>query len=212
MKRTFVVVVLSAAGLGAAFAIGYLARGGAAAEVRPASVGPRARATPAAAPADRAARRAPPRLFAAAPTAAPAAEPWVGGRAAARARMQPAPAAPSLPGQAAAPAPERQEAPPPSPAVLARERGLRQTLERLSAGHPGVTVQFADCEASDCVARVSAREPAALDGFVADARKSRLDFPTIQVHERLTAYNGRLFQADLTVPAERVPPSPESSN
>src|SRR5688572_26458262 len=141
MKRTFVVVVLSAAGLGAAFAFGYLARGGVAAEVRPASLGPRARAAPAAAPADRAARRAPPRLFAAAPTAAPAAEPWVGGRAAARARMQPVPAAaPSPPGQATAPAPERQEAPAPSPAVLARERGLRQTLERLSAGHPGVLV------------------------------------------------------------------------
>jgi hypothetical protein len=85
------------------------------------------------------------------------------------------------------------------PEVIQRERELATVLKTLAAGHPGVQVAFADCSSGACVGRVQATEGPPLDAFVADARHARRPAPfTIQVRERLTAFNGRLFEADLT--------------
>lgn len=93
---------------------------------------------------------------------------------------------------------EEREGPPRSPAVVARERQLRQTLETLTKGHPAVQIGFADCGSADCIARVQSAQAADIERFAAEARKSGT-FEVPRVRERLTAYHGRLWEVDLIV-------------
>jgi hypothetical protein len=110
-------------------------------------------------------------------------------------RLRAAPAATEPPTRTLASAAE--ESMPLSPEVVAREARLRQTLESLRREHGAVEVAFTNCEGGDCLARITARDPAAVDRFVEDARRSFLELAG-RPRERLTAFNGRFFEADLS--------------
>jgi hypothetical protein len=83
---------------------------------------------------------------------------------------------------------------------LAQEQALRKMLEGLRAGHPGVAIRFANCQGETCVGQVQSMEAAAIDKFAADARRLAPGYQ-VQVRERLTAFNGRLWEADLVAPS-----------
>jgi hypothetical protein len=103
-----------------------------------------------------------------------------------------------------APTPGREdttEGTPPTPQVRAQERALRQKLEGLRATHPDVTIRFADCGGGTCEGQEQSSEAAAIDRFAADARRSSPGYQ-VRVRERLTAFNGRLWEADLVAPPE----------
>jgi hypothetical protein len=93
--------------------------------------------------------------------------------------------------------------PPPSPAAIARAREVRAALESAVAAHPGTRVRFADCSTGTCVARVDSAEAAPIDGLIADRQHLPPGF-TARAHERLTAFNGRIWELDLV--EERAPP------
>jgi hypothetical protein len=86
--------------------------------------------------------------------------------------------------------------------TIAQEQALRKTLEGLRAGHPGVAIRFANCQGATCVGQVQSSEAAAIDRFAADARRLAPGYQ-VQVRERLTAFNGRLWEADLVAPGAR---------
>jgi hypothetical protein len=79
---------------------------------------------------------------------------------------------------------------------------VRAALESAVAAHPGTRVRFADCSTGTCVARVESAEAAAIDRLIAD-RHLPSGF-TARAHERLTAFNGRVWELDLV--EERPPP------
>jgi hypothetical protein len=87
------------------------------------------------------------------------------------------------------------EGPQPSPTALARAREVRAALESAVAAHPGVRVRFADCSAGTCVARVESTEAASINRLLDDKPHLPPGF-TVRAHERLTAFNGRVFEAD----------------
>jgi hypothetical protein len=95
------------------------------------------------------------------------------------------------------------EGSPPSPAAIARAREVRATLESAVAAHPGTRVRFADCSTGTCVARVESAEAAPIDRLIADRQHLPPGF-TVRAHERLTAFNGRIWELDLV--EERAPP------
>jgi hypothetical protein len=100
--------------------------------------------------------------------------------------------------------PGRQDATegtPPTPQVLAQERALRQKLEGLRATHPDVTIRFANCGGGTCVGQVQSSEAAAIDRFASDARRLSPGYQ-VRVRERLTAFNGRLWEAELVASPE----------
>jgi hypothetical protein len=76
-------------------------------------------------------------------------------------------------------------------------------LESISSQSTAIHIAFTRCSATDCVARVESSIPAEIDSFVAAAKQSERGF-RIRVRERLTAFNGRTFQADLQIPAANV--------
>jgi hypothetical protein len=85
--------------------------------------------------------------------------------------------------------------------VAARERRLLLQLQALQQQQPGVQIVFSDCGGDSCVGRVESGERTAIERFVAAARRAHPGME-VRVRQRLTAFNGRRFQADLT-PAER---------
>jgi hypothetical protein len=87
------------------------------------------------------------------------------------------------------------EGPQPSPTALARAREVRAALESAVAAHPGVKVRFADCSAGACVARVESAEAAPINHLLDDKQRLPPGF-TARARERLTAFNGRVFEAD----------------
>jgi hypothetical protein len=89
----------------------------------------------------------------------------------------------------------------PSPAVVQRERALRKTLQAMTASYPGVRIAFADCSSAQCMGRVQSSEAAAIDRFASDLRRAPSRF-TVRVRERLTGFNGRVFEVDLIEPDE----------
>jgi hypothetical protein len=87
------------------------------------------------------------------------------------------------------------EGPAPSAAAVARAREVRAALESAVAAYPGLRVRFADCSSGACVARVESSEAAPIDRLISDKQRLPPGF-TVRAHERLTAFNGRVFQAD----------------
>jgi hypothetical protein len=110
-------------------------------------------------------------------------------------RLQAAPVLPD-PGRRSLPS-AAEESAPLSPEVVAREVQLRQTLETLRRDHLTVEVAFTNCEGGDCLARITARDPGSVDRFVDDARRVSLELAG-RPRERLTSFNGRFFEADLS--------------
>jgi len=88
-----------------------------------------------------------------------------------------------------------REGPQPSPTAIARARDVRAALEAAAAAHPGVRVRYADCSAGACVASVEAGEAAAIDKLIEDKQRLPPGF-MVRAHERLTAFNGRLWEAE----------------
>jgi len=130
---------------------------------------------------------------ASAPAGAPSHQPARRGRAAAAA-LDETPAAPRSEVGA--------EGPPPSPAAVARAREVRAALESAVAAYPGLRVRFADCSSGPCVARVESAEAAPIDRLIGDKQRLPPGF-TVRAHERLTAFNGRIFEADFVEVARR---------
>jgi hypothetical protein len=83
-----------------------------------------------------------------------------------------------------------------TPQVIARERRLRQTIDGIRASSPGVTIRFASCERETCVGQVQSSQPAEIDRFAQAARRLSPGYE-VRVRERLTAFNGRLWEAEL---------------
>ena len=71
-----------------------------------------------------------------------------------------------------------------------------QRAGRAARQAPGVAIRFANCHGPTCVGEVQSSEAAAIDKFAADARRLAPGYE-VQVRERLTAFNGRLWEADL---------------
>lgn len=94
------------------------------------------------------------------------------------------------------------EGAPPSPAAVARAREVRATLESAVAAYPGVRVRFADCSSGSCVARVESGEAAPIDRLIRDKQRLPPGFK-VRAHERLTAFNGRIFEADFVEEGRR---------
>lgn len=92
--------------------------------------------------------------------------------------------------------PDKSEGPPRTPAVIAKERELRQRLEALTKAYPAVQIGFADCGSKECIGRVQSASAAEIDRFAESARQSRT-FEVQRVRERLTAFHGRLWEVDL---------------
>jgi hypothetical protein len=101
---------------------------------------------------------------------------------------------------AAAPAGPRPEmgaeGPAPSPTAIARAREVRTALESAVAAHPGTRVRFADCSTGTCVASVESSQAAPIDQLLRDRQRLPAGF-TARAHERLTAFNGRLWELEL---------------
>jgi hypothetical protein len=102
----------------------------------------------------------------------------------------------AAPGPAGPRAEASAEGPPPSPAAIARAREVRAALESAVAAHPGTRVRFADCSTGTCVARVESTEAAPIDRLIADRQRLPPGF-TARAHERLTAFNGRIWELEL---------------
>jgi hypothetical protein len=103
---------------------------------------------------------------------------------------------------------EGREGPPRSPAVIARERQLRTRIENLTRGNPALQIGFTDCASGDCVARVQSPRAADIDRFAAEARRTG-GFQVERVRERLTAYNGRLWEVEVAAMKGATDPAPE---
>jgi hypothetical protein len=99
------------------------------------------------------------------------------------------------------------EGTPSTPDVIARERTLRKTLEGLRASNPDVEIRFANCSGGNCVGQVQSTQAAAIDRFAADAQRLAPAGFQVRVRERLTAFNGRLWEAEVIAPSDRVPQS-----
>jgi hypothetical protein len=83
-----------------------------------------------------------------------------------------------------------------------RESALRQKLETITAQHTAAKIAFVRCEGEDCRARVEILEAEEADKFVAAARRATLGAVEIRMRERITAFNGRTYQADMKISGE----------
>jgi len=83
-----------------------------------------------------------------------------------------------------------------SPILVAKEHKLRTLVEPMIKDSPSLRLVFSDCS-SNCMARVESASAAEINKLVDKAAHSPAQFQ-VRVREKLTAYNGRLWQADLT--------------
>lgn len=92
-------------------------------------------------------------------------------------------------------APDQHQQPEANP----RETALRQQLETITAQHTAATIRFVRCDGENCRARVEITEADEANKFVAAARRAALGQMEIRMQERITAFNGRMFQADMKI-------------
>ena len=89
-----------------------------------------------------------------------------------------------------------------------REIALRKKLQGVATQFPDVTLRFVTCQAEggDCRARAESTKAEDAEKFAAAVRHDQGALrPEIRVRERTTAFNGRVFQADVMIRREQAP-------
>ena len=82
--------------------------------------------------------------------------------------------------------------------VVAREGALRQSFGPTLGRAPGNQLAFIDCQEGPCLARFSAVSDEAMKQLLQGLSQ---DFPAVEIEtrERLDPYQGRSFEADVTM-------------
>jgi hypothetical protein len=100
---------------------------------------------------------------------------------------------------------------PASLAVMASEQGIRDQLNPLTTSIGGASVQFVDCTAGPCLARLNARTLAGLRDLLVSAGNRMGGFSFV-AREQFDPYRGHFFQADVSLDGAKAMAVPTDPN
>ncbi len=121
----------------------------------------------------------------------------------------PTPTANSERKQLAEPARIETGGPPPSANTLAAEGALRTRLSSILQPVDGARVAFIDCSSPACSARLVAPSRSALKDLLQSVSRDHGGRITFVARERLDAYTGRTFEADVVLGSDEVRAVPQ---